>query len=84
MTTLKTELRAEIEREIEVAKKIKERYWKEWEDAITDGDNVGAEVKSDLIRIEGGHIMAYERMLKWLDIYGGLYEDGEERALTLD
>ena len=84
MTTLKQELKKEIERELEVARNLKEQYWNDWTKALDEGDKTGERVAHDLREIAGGEIMAYERMAQWLEIFGGLYEDGEERELKIE
>lgn len=84
MTTLKQELKKEIERELEVARNLKEQYWNDWTKALDEGDKTGERVAHDLREIAGGEIMAYERMAQWLEMFGGLYEDGEERELKIE
>lgn len=82
--TLKTELKKEIERELKLAESREQDYWNDWKKATAEMDKTGAEIADDLGHLVRGEIMAYKRMAKWLEIYGGLYEDGAERELELE
>lgn len=83
-TTLKSALREELAREIKIARNLKEQYWNDWTKALDEGDATGERVAHDLRAMESGQIMALERVAQWLEIYGGLYEDGAERPLELE
>lgn len=84
MTTLKNELREYIERLLRAEERNRDDYRDRYYKAIESGDNIDEHLANDLRHMHAGGALALRDVLDWLNVYGGLYEDGAERPLELE